>query len=124
MTTPDNVSIQDVDRVLGILEAEQRVILGLVINRLRPDLVRRKDMLSPDEILDALSIRLIGIVPEDEDVLIGNGRGMPAAHNDGSLTGKAYLNIARRVMGEDPPFIPILKGRRGLLARLGIGKRS
>ena len=124
VTTPDASSVQDVDRVLGILEADGHSSLGLIINRIRPDLVKRKEMLSPAQILNTLAIDLLGIVPETEDILISNSRGMPIAHDTRSLAGKTYHNMARRLQGERVPFIPVLKGRRGLLERLGLRSRS
>lgn len=119
VTTPDASSVQDVDRVLGILESEGRGSASLIINRIRPDLVKRNEMLSPAQILATLAIELLGIVPDNEEVLISNGRGVPIAHNARSLAGKAYQNIARRLLGERVPFIPLLEDRRGLLERLG-----
>lgn len=120
ITTPDSVSIQDVDRVLGILESEQRRVLGLVINRVRPELVRRKEMLSPDEILTALSINLLGLIPEAEEVLVANGRGIPVAHNLEVLASRAYQNIARRLLGESVPIMSTLQGHKSLWQRLGL----
>ncbi len=123
VTTPDVSSIQDVDRVLGILEAEGRGSTRLVINRIRPDLVKRKEMLSPAQILDILSVELLGIVPDDEAVIVANGRGTPIANDLRSLVGKSYHNIARRLLGEHVPFIPILENRPGLLERLRLSGR-
>jgi len=120
VTTPDVPSVQDVDRVLGILEAEGRGPARLVINRIRPELVRRNEMLSHDEILDRLSIALLGLVPDDEAVLASNSKGTPIAHNARSLPGRAYHNMARRLLGEEVPFIPVLGGRRSLWERLGV----
>jgi septum site-determining protein MinD len=119
VTTPDVSSVQDVDRVLGILEAENRGPARLVINRIRPDLVRRKEMLSPNAILETLSIELLGLVPETEEVLVANGKGTPIAHNPHTLAGRAYQHMARRLLGERVPFIPILEGSKNLWERLG-----
>jgi len=109
---------------LGILESGGHHNLSLIINRIRPDLVRRHQMLAPDDILKTLSIDLLGIVPEAEEILVSNNRGVPVAHDLSSLVGKAYQNIARRLLGERVPFIPILEGRRGFLARLGFKNRT
>lgn len=122
VTTPDPSAVQDVDRVLGILEAEGRSTADLIINRIRPDLVKRNEMLSPAGILSQLSIHLLGIVPDDESVLVANNRGTPIAHNLHSLAGRAYQNMARRLLGENVPFIPLLEGRKGLFERLGLKK--
>jgi len=118
VATPDASAVQDVDRVLGILENQGRSQYSLVINRVRPALVRRKLMASPDQVLETLAIRLLGIVPEAEDVIISNGKGVPVAHDERSLIGQAYRNIARRMLGEDVPFIPLLEGRKSLWRRL------
>jgi len=121
VTTPDPASVQDVDRVLGILESEGQERLHLVINRLRPDLVRRNKMMSPEDILRALVVPLLGIVPEAEEILVANANGNPVAHGDGQMASKAYTNMARRLLGQDVPFIPLLEGRRSLWTRLGLG---
>ncbi len=123
ITTPDATAVQDVDRVVGILESSGRTNLKLIINRLRPELVRRNESLSPRQILEALAIELIGIVPEAEDVLVSNGKGLPIAHNQSSLAGQSYQNIARRLLGEQVPFIRILEGRRNIWERLGLRRR-
>lgn len=106
VTTPDASSVQDVDRVLGILEAEGRNVLGLVINRLHPQLVQRGEMMGPDQVLRILAIALIGVVPETEQVLVANSRGSPIAYDTGSLAGKAYHQMAQRLLGEEAPFVP------------------
>lgn len=124
VTTPDAPAIQGVDRVLGILETEGREVLGLVINRLRPALVRRGEMPSPTEILNTLAVRLLGILPEAEEVLVANSGGRPIAHDQQSLPGRAYQNIARRVLGEDVPMMPVLDRRQGLFGRLGLRGRT
>ena len=124
VTTPDASAVQDVDRVLGILESEGHRALSLVITRVHPELVRRRQMLNPDQILRILSIDLVGIIPEAEEVLVANGQGTPIANNESSLAGRAYLNLARRLMGEQVPFIPVLKGKKNLLQRLGLARRS
>ena len=118
VTTPDVSSIQDVDRVLGILEAEGQRSLYLVINRVRPDLIRRKEMLSSEQVLQTLSVRLLGIVPEAEEVLVGNSHGTPVANDSRTLVGKAFQHMARRLMGEEVPFMPLLEGKKTFWERL------
>ena len=124
VTTPDTSSVQDVDRVLGLLEAEGHSRTGLIINRIRPELVRRSEMLSPSQVLGMLEITLLGLVPDDEAILVSNNRGLPIAHDARSLAGKAYNNLARRLLGERVPFVPILECRQGLLERLGLRSRQ
>jgi len=117
ITTPDASSVQDVDRVLGILENEGHTKLSLIINRIRPELVQRGEMLSPAEVLRTLGIDLIGIVPEAEAILVSNNQGVPIARDEGSLPGRAYANAARRLLGQNVRFLPVLEGKRSVWER-------
>lgn len=110
ITNPEVSAVRDADRVIGILEAEGKGPGALVINRLNPALVRRQEMLSADDVLDLLAIELIGIVPEDEGVLIGSNRGAPVALDLKSKAGEAFRNIARRLKGEEVPFLDLESG--------------
>lgn len=107
VTNPEVSAVRDADRVIGILEAEDKGPGSLIINRLNPTLVRNKDMLSPEDVLDLLAIELIGIVPEDENVIIGSNRGAPVAYDPKSRAGQAFRNIARRLKGETVPFMDL-----------------
>jgi len=89
------------------LEAEGKGPGELVINRLNPKLVKKNDMLSPGDVLDLLAIELIGIVPEDENVIISSNRGAPVAYDPKSRAGQAFRNIARRIKGETVPFLDL-----------------
>jgi septum site-determining protein MinD len=117
VTNPEVSAVRDADRVIGILEAEEKGPGALIINRLNPALVKKQDMLSSDDVLDLLAIELIGIVPEDEGVLIGGNRGMPVASDQKSKAGQAFRNIARRLRGESVPFLE-LDGGGGLWDRI------
>jgi septum site-determining protein MinD len=99
--------VRDADRVIGILEAEEKGPAALIINRLNPNLVKNGDMLSPDDVLDLLAIELIGIVPEDENVIISSNRGAPVAFDSKSRAGQAFRNIAKRLNGETVPFMSL-----------------
>jgi septum site-determining protein MinD len=105
LTNPEVSAVRDADRVIGILEAEEKGSPDLIINRLNPALVRRHDMLSAEDVLDLLAVRLLGIVPEDENVIVATNRGIPVALDGKSRAGEAFRNIARRIKGEDVPFI-------------------
>lgn len=105
VTNPEVSAVRDADRVIGILEAEGKGPASLILNRLNPTLVRNKDMLSPEDVLDLLAIDLIGIVPEDENVIVGSNRGAPVALDQKSRAGQAFRNIARRLKGETVPFM-------------------
>jgi septum site-determining protein MinD len=101
VTTPEVSAIRDADRIIGLVEAHELPEPTLIINRYRPGMVSRGDMLDRDDILEILAIPLIGIVPEHEDVIISANRGTPAAYDDNSPVGQAYRRIARRVLGEE-----------------------
>lgn len=107
VTNPEVSAVRDADRVVGILEAEEKGTPSLIINRLNPSLVKNNDMLSAEDVLDLLGIRLIGIVPEDENVIIGSNRGTPIVTDGKSRAGQAFRNIAKRLQGEDVPFMDL-----------------
>lgn len=121
VTTPDVSAVQDVDRVLGILEADDRGPVRLVINRVRNDLVRRKEMLGPEGVLGMLSCELLGVVPEDENVLISDSRGTPVVHDERAPASRAYRTMAERLLyGGAAELEPIAERRRGILEWLGL----
>jgi septum site-determining protein MinD len=97
--------VRDADRVIGLGEAEEKGPARLIINRLNPAMVKRGDMLNADDVLELLAIDLLGIVPEDENVITGSNRGQPVALELKSRAGEAFHNIARRMNGENVPII-------------------
>ena len=107
VTNPEVSAVRDADRVVGILEAEEKGNPSLIINRLNPALVKNNDMLSAEDVLDLLGIQLIGIVPEDESVIIGSNRGAPVVTDAKSRAGQAFRNIAKRIQGQDVPFMDL-----------------
>lgn len=108
VATPEVSSVRDADRIIGLLEANEIKETRLIINRLRPQMVKQGDMMDIDDILDILSIKLIGVIPEDEFIIVSTNRGEPAVNNPESMAGKAYLNTARRITGEeDVPFLDL-----------------
>ncbi len=109
VTTPEVSAIRDADRIIGLLEANEFKQIDLIVNRLRPDMVRRGEMMSTDDVVDILSIPLIGIVPDDENVVISTNQGEPLVGNN-TLAGRAYQNICYRVAGKEIPFIEFDKG--------------
>jgi septum site-determining protein MinD len=117
VTNPEVSAVRDADRVVGILEAEEKRDPALILNRLNPQLVKQHDMLSADDVLDLLGVPLIGIVPEDETVIVSSNRGSPVALDAKSRAGQAFRNIARRLKGEEVPFLEMDK-QGGLWDRL------
>ena len=106
VTTPEVSAIRDADRIIGLLEANEIHKIDLVINRIRMDMVNRGDMLSKEDVLDILAIDLIGVVPDDENIVISTNQGESLVGTN-TPAGKAYANICRRVMGENVPFMEI-----------------
>jgi septum site-determining protein MinD len=118
VTNPEVSSVRDADRIIGLIEAEQKGPGNLVVNRVKPEMVKRGDMLSPDDIIDILAIKLIGLVPEDERILISTNQGSPAALTpDESKAGQAFHNIGKRLMGQTVPFMD-LDEEKGFMQRL------
>lgn len=104
VTTPEVSAIRDADRIVGLLEADDLKNIDLIINRIRVDMVKRGDMLSVNDVCDILSIHLIGVIPDDENIVISTNRGEPIVGSD-CLAGKAFENICKRVLGEEVPFM-------------------
>lgn len=117
ITNPDISAVRDADRIIGLIEAEEKGPARLVINRIKPAMVRRGDMLSTDDIIDLLAIELVGMVPEDESVVVSTNRGVPVIIDSKSKAGKAFRNIARRLNGENVPFLT-MDEKGGLFGRL------
>ncbi|RMF84888.1 MAG: septum site-determining protein MinD, partial [Nitrospinota bacterium] len=124
VTTPEVSAIRDADRVIGLLQAAG-IDPWLIINRLSATMIQQGDMLDKDDIIDILGIPLLGIIPEDEGILISSNRGLPIVLNIEYTAGKAFRRIARRLIGEDVPLPdltdPQFTGRKepGFLTRLG-----
>lgn len=109
VTTPEVSAIRDADRIIGLLEAHDFTKIDLIINRLRYDMVKRGDMMSAADVVDILAISLIGIVPDDENVVVATNQGESlVGHN--TLAGRAYQNICCRVAGKEVPFLEFEKG--------------
>jgi septum site-determining protein MinD len=117
VTNPEVSAVRDADRIIGLIEAEEKGPARLVINRIKPDMVKRGDMLTVDDILELLAVDLIGIIPEDERVILSTNRGMPISIDGKSQAGQAFRNIAQRIKGETVPFIDI-ESKGSLLERL------
>jgi septum site-determining protein MinD len=107
VTTPEVSAVRDADRIIGMLEANELNNPKLILNRIRVDMVNRGDMLSLEDVTDILAIDIIGIVPDDESIVISSNRGEPAVTDDTALAGKAYRNIVERVMGNEVPLLDL-----------------
>lgn len=107
ITNPEVSAVRDADRIIGLLEAEGKGPAQLIINRVRPEMIRRGEMLSADDVTDILAIRLIGIIPEDEAVVPASNSGIPVTLNERSRAGAAFRNISRRLLGEHVEFMQL-----------------
>ena len=107
VTTPEVSATRDADRIIGLLEAAGIKSPRLVINRLRIDMVKEKNMLGVEDILDILAVKLLGVVPDDENVVISTNKGEPLVYKGDSLAAKAFKNIASRIEGVEVPLLDL-----------------
>ena len=106
VTTPEMSAVRDADRIIGLLEAKEEIkSYKLLINRVRPNLIKSNDMMSVDDVVEILSADLIGIIPEDTGIITSTNKGEPIVNEEKSLAGVAYRNVAKRIMGEEVPFL-------------------
>jgi septum site-determining protein MinD len=104
VATPEVSSVRDADRIVGLLEANELKQPQLIINRIRASMVKKGDMMDISDMLEILAIELIGVVPEDEGIVVSTNRGEPVALTPGSRAGEAYRDIAKRLCGQQVPF--------------------
>jgi septum site-determining protein MinD len=117
VTNPEVAAVRDADRIIGLIEAEEKGPARLVINRIKPGMVRRGEMLSVEDILELLAVDLIGMVPDDESVMINTNRGIPVVMDGKSQAGQAFRNIAQRLTGNKVPYLE-LEAEAGFFGRL------
>lgn len=104
VANPEMASVRDADRIIGLVEAAGKPEPRLILNRLRAEMVRRGDMMDVADVLEVLGIDLIGIIPEDEMIIVGTNKGEPVVYEKRSRAGRAFLNAAQRIMGEEVPL--------------------
>lgn len=107
ITNPDVSAVRDADRIIGLIEAAEKGPARLILNRVNPDMIKRGDMMESDDVLELLAIKLLGIVPDDENVLVSTNKGQPVILNEKSHAGQAFKNIAARITGQEVPFLDI-----------------
>ena len=116
VTTPEVSAFRDGDRIIGLLDAGDLRDIDLLINRIRPDMVRRGEMMSVEDVVEILAVNLIGAVPDDEEVVIFTNQGEPLAGDD-TPAGQAFFNVCRRILGEEVPLME-LDRTPGFLSRI------
>jgi septum site-determining protein MinD len=107
VTTPEISAVRDADRIIGLLEASEIGSPRLVVNRVRMDMVKKGDMMNTEDMVDILAIEVLGVVPDDESIVVSTNRGEPAVGDSKSLAGKAFNNIALRILGQEVPFLDL-----------------
>ena len=124
VVNPEVSSVRDADRIIGLLEAREVRENFLVINRLRPRMVARGDMLSVEDVVEILGLKPIGIIPEDEQVIVSTNQGEPLVLKGTGPAAQAYMDTARRLRGEEVPFRALedAQGLLGVLKRLFGGR--
>jgi len=119
VTTPEIAAVRDADRVIGLLEANDIKKINLIVNRLKPAMVQEDMMMSVKDVQEILAIPLIGVVPDDEKVIVSTNRGEPLVLSQTvSLAGIAFGNIARRLEGENVPFLDLAASQGDIFSRL------
>ena len=105
ITTPEMAAVRDADRIIGLLEAREEILnYKLILNRIRPKMIQTNDMLSVSDVQDILSVKLLGVIPEDENIIVSTNRGEPIVNMENTSAGTAYDNISRRILGEEVPI--------------------
>ncbi len=117
VTTPEVSAVRDADRIIGLLEAAEVKNPLLILNRIRPDMVKRGDMMALEDVTEILAIDILGIVPDDESIVVSTNKGEPCVTDENSRAGQAFRNITRRILGETVPLMDI-KVDEGFLAWL------
>ena len=108
VTTPEMSAVRDADRIIGLLEAKEEIkSYRLLINRVRPNLIKSNDMMSVDDVAEILSAKLIGIIPEDTGIITSTNKGEPIVNDEKSLAGRAYKNVAQRILGNEVPYLDL-----------------
>lgn len=108
VTTPEVSAIRDADRIIGLLEKNNINKIELIINRIRMDMVKRGDMMSVEDVTEILAINLLGAIPDDEQIVIATNQGETVVSSD-AISGKAYINICKRILGEEVDFLNLDK---------------
>jgi len=107
VTNPEISAVRDADRIIGMLESAQYDDIHLLINRVQNDMIKSGNMLSIEDLTEHLCISLLGVVPEDKNVIISTNKGEPIVLNDHSQASIAFNNIAQRIAGKEVPFLEL-----------------
>ncbi|MCI7275746.1 MAG: septum site-determining protein MinD [Cuneatibacter sp.] len=123
VTTPEVSAIRDADRIIGLLEANELKRVDLIVNRIRMDMVKRGDMMSIEDVIEILAINLIGVVPDDENIVISTNTGEPLVGSD-APAGQAYMNICKRVLGQEVELLDLNENHSFWSKLVGLFKKN
>lgn len=119
VTTPEISAVRDADRVIGLLEANRITDIKLIINRLRPAMIKNNDMMTVEDVLEILSVKLIGVIPDDEQVIVSTNKGEPLVLLEKPpLAGIAYEHTAQRLDGKTIEFLDLEAANQSFFGRL------
>ncbi len=116
VVNPEVTSVRDSDRVIGKLDSKGLENHQLIVNRINYEMTKNGDMLDVNDILDSLAIELIGVVPDDRSITVSTNRGEPIVLDDKALSGQAFRNIAKRIIGEKVPFVNLSNEQEGFFS--------
>ena len=119
VTLAQITALRDADRAISVMEDNNIEDIRLIVNRIRPEMISKGIMMNVDECMDILSIPMLGIVPEDEELIAASLKGTLAVSDENSMAGKAFLNISKRICGESVPILKMEKKSSFLKQLLG-----
>ncbi len=118
VTTPEVSAVRDADRIIGLLESMEKAPISLIVNRIKPAMVKRGEMLSVEDVLDILAVDLIGVIPDDESVVTSSNKGEPLTFSSGSPASHAFSNIAKRICGNEVRFMELEENHKGFFSSI------
>ncbi len=118
VTVPETAALRDADRAISVIEDSGVEEIKLVLNKVRPDMIERGIMMNIDDCMDILQIPMLGIVCDDEQLTVSSLKGEMAVSNPESTAGRAFLNIAERILGNDVPIMNMEIKKKGFWERL------
>ena len=118
VTTPEFSAVRDADRIIVLLESMGKSPIKLIVNRIRPEMVKRGEMLSVDDVLDILAVDLVGVIPDDKSIITSANSGEPLIFSAATKAGEAFKNISKRICGERVPFMDLFDNDGGVWASI------
>ncbi|QAA31507.1 septum site-determining protein MinD [Clostridium manihotivorum] len=118
VVNPEITSVRDADRVIGKLDAKGLEDHQVIVNRLNYEMTQKGDMLDVPDIIETLSVKLLGVVPDDKTITVSTNKGEPIVLDDKAFAGQAFRNIAKRITGEEVPLLDLSNESAGFFNSL------